>query len=98
MPAFMLSASPPGWPSRCLTRVVTDDNDVIDVAQLPSVMHAIQRALSNVPAPEREYIATALLNFAVARVLTQSQARGRCGQQPETLPDGRRPWAGSSVP
>jgi hypothetical protein len=58
-------------PPRCLTRVVIDDA-AVEVAQLQSVMQRIQQMLSGVPAAQREYIANALLNVAVARMLADS--------------------------
>jgi len=54
--------------SRCLTRVVLDDDCGIEVAQLQSVMHRIQSTLRDVPQAQREYIANALLNLAVSRM------------------------------
>ncbi len=56
---------------RCLTRVVIDDDSGVEVAQLQSVMQRIQCMLHDVPAAQREYIANALLNLAVARMLKQ---------------------------
>jgi hypothetical protein len=56
---------------RCLTRVVIDDGSGIEVAQLQSVMHRIQRMLCDVPQAQREYIANALLNLAVSRMLKE---------------------------
>ncbi|HEY6644871.1 hypothetical protein [Povalibacter sp.] len=54
---------------RCLTRVVIDDDCAIEVAQLQSVMQRIQCLLHDVPQAQREYIANALLNLAVSRML-----------------------------
>lgn len=51
----------------CLTRVVTDDDCCVEVAQLQAALHTIQRALKDVPSSERHYIAEALLSFAVER-------------------------------
>lgn len=56
---------------RCLTRVMTDDERGLEVAQLQSVMHRIQGALMNVPQAQREYIANALLNLAVSRMVRE---------------------------
>lgn len=56
---------------RCLTRVMTDDEHGLEVAQLQSVMHRIQGALMNVPQAQREYIANALLNLAVSRMVRE---------------------------
>jgi hypothetical protein len=50
----------------CLTRVMTDDDRGIEIAQLQSVMQRIQSALRDVPPAQREYIANALLNLAVS--------------------------------
>ena len=50
---------------RCLTRVMTDDDSAVEIAQLQSVMQRIQGALRDVPLAQREYIANALLNLAV---------------------------------
>jgi hypothetical protein len=57
--------------SRCLTRVVIDDDCGIEVAQLQSVMQRIQSTLIAVPQAQREYIANALLNRAVSRMLKE---------------------------
>ncbi len=59
------------FPSRCLTRVMIDDDCSIEVAQLQSVMHRIQRMLHDIPQGQREYIANALLNLAVSRMLKE---------------------------
>ncbi len=48
-----------------LTRVMTDDDCAVEVAQLQSVLGRIQSALRDVPLAQREYIANALLNLAV---------------------------------
>jgi hypothetical protein len=50
----------------CLTRVMTDDDRAVEIAQLQSVMQRIQGALRDVPLAQREYIANALLNLAVS--------------------------------
>lgn len=55
----------------CLTRVMIDDDCAIEVAQLQSVMHRIQCMLHDVPQAQREYIANALLNLAVSRMLKE---------------------------
>lgn len=57
--------------SRCLTRVMIDDDCGVEVAQLQSVMERIQRMLHDVPLAQREYIANALLNLAVSRMLKE---------------------------
>ena len=56
---------------RCLTRIVIDDGSGVEVAQLQLVMQRIQCMLHDVPAAQREYIANALLNLAVARMVKQ---------------------------
>jgi hypothetical protein len=50
---------------------MTDDDRGVEVAQLQSVMHRIQSSLCNVPMAQREYIANALLNLAVSRMLKE---------------------------
>lgn len=65
---------------RCLTRVMTDDDRGVEVAQLQSVMQRIQSALRDMPIAQREYIANALLNLAVSRMVsTQTEASTRTG-------------------
>ena len=49
-----------------LTRVMTDDDRGVEVAQLQSVLERIQSALRDVPLAQREYIANALLTLAVS--------------------------------
>lgn len=62
----------PSMPApRCLTRVVVDDDTAVEVAQLQSVMQRIQCTLRDVPPAQREYIANALLNLAVSRMLKE---------------------------
>lgn len=56
---------------RCLTRVMTDGERSLEVAQIKSVMHRIQSSLRNVPPAQREYIANALLNLAVTRMVKE---------------------------
>jgi len=58
--------------SGCLTRVVADDDRAVEIAQLQSVMGRIQGMLSAVPPAQREYIANALLNLAVTRMLHEA--------------------------
>jgi hypothetical protein len=62
--------------STCLTRVVVDDDRDIAIAQLPSVVQRIQHAVCDIPVSQREYVANALLNMAVAQML-QKQEPGR---------------------
>jgi hypothetical protein len=50
---------------------MTDDDRGVEVAQLQSVMHRIQSSLRDVPVAQREYIANALLNLAVSRMLKE---------------------------
>jgi hypothetical protein len=50
----------------CLTRVMTDDDRGVEIAQLQSVLQRIQSALRDVPLAQREYIANALLTLAVS--------------------------------
>jgi hypothetical protein len=49
-----------------LTRLMTDDDRGVEIAQLQSVMQRIQSALRDVPLAQREYIANALLALAVS--------------------------------
>jgi hypothetical protein len=56
--------------ARCLTRVMVDD-DGVEIAQLQSVMQRIQRSLVGIPAEQREYVANALLNLAVSRMVKE---------------------------
>ena len=56
---------------RCLTRVMIDDCSV-EVAQLQLVMQRIQCTLHDIPVSQREYVANALLNLAVARMLRET--------------------------
>lgn len=60
--------------SNCLTRVVVDDGFDIEIGQLQSVMQRIQQSLSDIPPSQREYIANALLNVAVTRMLKEEGA------------------------
>jgi hypothetical protein len=57
--------------SNCLTRVVVDDGFDLEVGQLQSVMQRIQQSLRDIPASQREYIANALLNVAVTRMVKE---------------------------
>jgi hypothetical protein len=56
--------------ARCLTRVMVDDEGV-EIAQLQSVMHRIQQSLRSIPDEQREYVANALLNLAVSRMVKE---------------------------
>jgi len=62
----------------CLTRVMTDDDRGVEIAQLQSVMQRIQGALRDVPLAQREYIANALLNLAVS-LQTEASTRALRG-------------------
>jgi hypothetical protein len=48
-----------------------DDDCSLEVAQLQGVMQRIQDMLHHVPQAQREYIANALLNLAVSRMLKE---------------------------
>lgn len=63
---------PDTFSPRCLTRIVIDDGSGVEVAQLQSVMQRIQYTLRDVPPAQREYIANALLNLAVARMVREA--------------------------
>lgn len=54
---------PPG----CLTRVVVGDEREIEIAGLAAALRRIQSELPEVPAAQRDYLAKALLDLAVAR-------------------------------
>ena len=62
----------------CLTRVMTDDDSGVEIAQLQSVMQRIQSALRDVPLAQREYIANALLTLAVS-LQTEANTRAARG-------------------
>jgi hypothetical protein len=62
----------------CLTRIMTDDDRGVEIAQLQSVMQRIQGALRDVPLAQREYIANALLNLAVS-LQTEASTRAARG-------------------
>ena len=64
----------------CLTRVMTDDDRGVEVAQLQWVMQRIQRSLGHVPEAHREYLAHALLDLAVSTLSNQTEARTRAGR------------------
>jgi hypothetical protein len=57
--------------ARCLTRVITDSERAIEIAQIQGVMSRIQSALCGIPSAERDYIANALLNLAVSRMIEE---------------------------
>jgi hypothetical protein len=56
---------------RCLTRWVADSEAALEVAELQSVITRIQSALHDIPQSQRTYIANALLNLAVAKMIKQ---------------------------
>ena len=57
--------------SRCLTRIVAGDDMSLEVAQIQTVMTRIQTALRGIPDAQRDYVANALLNLAVARLVKE---------------------------
>jgi hypothetical protein len=80
--------------SRCLTRVLIDNEHEVAVAQLQLVTQRIQLAVGNIPVAQREYIANALLNLAVARMLSETGARQTAGipaRLGDVVADGRQP-------
>jgi hypothetical protein len=62
----------------CLTRVMTDDDRGVEIAQLQTVMQRIQSALRDVPLAQRDYIANALLTLAVS-LQTETSTRAARG-------------------
>jgi len=56
--------------SQCLTRVIVDGAQV-DVAQLGDIHARIDAALRRIPAHDRAHLANALLDLAVARIVTR---------------------------
>jgi len=56
--------------SNCLTRVM-DDQCTMHVTCVQDVMQKIQAALQHIPPTHRHYIANALLNMAVSRMMTE---------------------------
>jgi hypothetical protein len=75
------------------------DDAAVEVAQLQCVLQRIQQRLSDVPLAQREYIAAALLNVAVARMLTEEGRTQMAGillrpgdvqSSPDRLADLRR--------
>jgi hypothetical protein len=57
--------------SRCLTRVMLDDEGGVEVAQLRAVRQRIQHSLADIPREQREYVANALLTMAVSCLMRQ---------------------------
>jgi hypothetical protein len=50
------------------------DDDGLVVAELQSVMQRIQNSLRSIPIEQREYVANALLNLAVSRMVREEGA------------------------
>ena len=48
------------------------DDAAVEIAELPVVLRRIQIALRSIPDAEREYLAQALLNYAVAQAKAQT--------------------------
>lgn len=61
--------------SACITRVVMDGDCDIELAELQSVTQRIQQSLQHIPASQRVYIANALLNLAISRMVSESGAQ-----------------------
>lgn len=55
--------------SNCITRVVVDGDQHIEIAELQSVMQRIRQSLQHIPESQRVYVGNALLNLAVCRML-----------------------------
>jgi hypothetical protein len=64
--------------AQCLTRVIVDDDGLV-IAELQSVMQRIQNSLRSIPVEQREYVANALLNFAVSRMVREEGASTTLG-------------------
>lgn len=56
---------------RTLTRVVQDNDSELQIAQIQAVMLRIQSALRGIPREQREYVANALLNMAVSKLIKE---------------------------
>jgi hypothetical protein len=56
---------------RTLTRVVQDNDLELDIAQIHAVMSRIQSSLRDIPRAQREYVANALLNMAVSKMIKE---------------------------
>jgi hypothetical protein len=56
--------------ANCLTRVV-DDQCAMQVTCVQDVVQKIQASLTHIPSSHRHYIANALLNVAVGRMLKE---------------------------
>jgi hypothetical protein len=53
------------------------DDDGLVIAELQSVMQRIQRSLRSIPIEQREYVANALLDLAVSRIVREEGAGAR---------------------
>lgn len=62
--------------SACLTRLVVDGDQDIQVAELQSVMNRIQSAVRHVvPRSHEAYVGNALLNLAVSHMVSETGAQ-----------------------
>ena len=61
--------------SACITRVVMDGGCDIELAELQSVTQRIQQSLQHIPASQRVYLANALFNLAISRMVSESGAQ-----------------------
>lgn len=61
--------------SACITRVVMDGDYNIELAELQSVTQRIQQSLQHIPASQRAYLANALLNLAISRMVSERGAQ-----------------------
>ena len=59
--------------SNCLTRVM-DDQCAMHVTCVQDVMQKIQSSLQHIPPTHRHYIANALLNMAVSRMMQETDS------------------------
>jgi hypothetical protein len=60
---------------RRLTRVLADGGIALELAQIPRVMARIQGALGDIPDAQRAYVANALLNLAVTKMVSEEGMR-----------------------
>lgn len=56
---------------RRLTRVLAGDDIALEIAQIETVMTRIQNALRDIPEAQRGYMANALLNLAVSKMVKE---------------------------
>jgi hypothetical protein len=61
-----------------LTRVVTDHDCGVEIVQMQSLTERIQKTLPQVSAAERDYIANALLTFALRALSRRSLRSSSC--------------------